>query len=116
MASRYSCRARALIIGAGVSGLTTGIALQKRGIQITIVADKFLFQTTSVIAGALWEWPPAVCGFHQDPVSLARSKPWARRSYEVFDTLAENPATGVKMRTSLFFFRQRIQNFPAERS
>src|ERR1041385_8636846 len=114
MDSRYPRQPRALIIGAGVSGLTTGIMLQRRGIQITIVADKFTSQTTSVIAGALWEWPPAVCGFHQNPLSLARSKPWARRSYQVFDTLAANPDTGVQMCTSLFFFPQRVCDYPAE--
>jgi D-amino-acid oxidase len=107
-------RPKVLIVGAGVSGLTSAVALARRGIKATIVADKLLSKTTSVIAGALWEWPPAVCGFHQNPVSLTRSKTWARHSYEVFDALSANPETGVDMRTSLFFFRRRVEDCPAD--
>jgi hypothetical protein len=43
---------RALVVGAGVAG-------------VTIIADRFQSSTTSVIAGALWEWPPAVCGYYE---------------------------------------------------
>lgn len=41
------------IIGAGVSGLTTAWLLARRGIQVTIYADKFSPATTSDIAGAI---------------------------------------------------------------
>ena len=53
---------RVLVIGAGVSGLTTARCLQQRGFAATVIADRFQSATTSVVAGALWEWPPAVCG------------------------------------------------------
>ena len=102
----------ALVIGAGVSGLTTALALQNRGIRTTIVADLLPQQTTSVIAGALWEWPPAVCGFHQNIKSLQRSKAWARRSYEVFERLSARPETGVSWCSAMFFFRHRIDDSP----
>jgi D-amino-acid oxidase len=114
MAEALSQRKKVLIIGAGVVGLTTAVALAKRGIKAIIVADKLLSKTTSVIAGALWEWPPAVCGFHQNQVSLTRSKAWARHSYEVFDMLSANPQTGVRMLTSLFFFLHRVEDCPAD--
>ena len=43
-------------------------------------------QITSVVAGALWEWPPAVCGYHRDVESRsARSKAWCRASLQIFD-------------------------------
>ena len=62
---------RVLVIGAGVSGLTSALCLRRRGFEVTVVADRFAPLVTSVVAGALWEWPPAVCGYHQDQVSLA---------------------------------------------
>jgi D-amino-acid oxidase len=101
---------RALVIGAGVSGLTTALCLNRRGIQVTIIAEKFRSQTTSVIAGALWEWPPAVCGFHQNTASLRRSKAWARYSYSVFMRLSRQSETGVIMRKALFYFRKPVKS------
>jgi D-amino-acid oxidase len=99
---------RALVVGAGISGLTTALCLRRRNVEVTIVADKFLSQTTTVIAGALWEWPPAVCGFHQNLHSLKRSKSWARHSYDVFAKFCAQAETGVSMRKSLFFFRSPV--------
>jgi D-amino-acid oxidase len=101
---------RALVIGAGISGLTTALCLHRRNVQVTIVAEKLLSETTSVIAGALWEWPPAVCGFHQNIHSLKRSKSWAWRSYDVFSKLCAQPETSVTMRKSLFFFRSPVDS------
>ena len=57
---------RVLVIGAGVTGLTTSLCLRGRGFDVTIVAEKFAPDIVSVVAGALWEWPPAVCGHHVD--------------------------------------------------
>jgi D-amino-acid oxidase len=65
-----------LVVGAGVSGLTTALCLARRGFQVTVVADQVSPGITSNVAGALWEWPPAVCGRHHDEVLLAPSKAW----------------------------------------
>jgi D-amino-acid oxidase len=100
---------QALVIGAGVSGLTTALCLHRRGIRVTIAAEHFLSQTTSVVAGALWEWPPAVCGFHQNTASIRRSKAWARYSYGVFVRLSRQSGTGVSMRKALFYFRNPVK-------
>jgi D-amino-acid oxidase len=43
-----------LVIGAGVSGLTTAICLAEAGVGVTVAADMPPQQTTSVAAGALW--------------------------------------------------------------
>ena len=94
-----------LVVGAGVSGLTTALCLRREGMEVTIVAEKFAPHITSVVAGALWEWPPAVCGYHQNHVSLTRSKGWSKTSYDIFAELARNSETGVFMRTATFYLR-----------
>lgn len=101
---------KALIIGAGVSGLTTALCLHRQGIQSTIVAEKFAPEITSVVAGALWEWPPAVCGYHQDQAALERAKHWSMVSYRKFEKLSLAPETGVYLRPSGFYFRNRVED------
>lgn len=99
-----------LVIGAGVAGLTTALCLAEKHFRVTVVADRFAPQLTSVVAGALWEWPPAVCGYHHDQLSLSRSKEWCMTSYDKFFQLALNPATGVHIRPVLFFFRKEVHS------
>ena len=76
------------------SGLTGAICLRRNGFEVTVVADRFAPRVTSVVAGALWEWPPAVCGQHNDLVSLSRSKQWCETGYEIFGDLAPQPEDG----------------------
>lgn len=95
---------RVLVVGAGVSGLTSALTLAHAGVEVEIVAEKFQSELVSVVAGALWEWPPAVCGYHRDQTSLARSKAWAMESYEIFCDLARDASTGVFLRRSNFYF------------
>jgi D-amino-acid oxidase len=103
---------RVLVIGAGVSGLTTALTLSRAGFEVTVVAEKEASECVSVVAGALWEWPPAVCGYHHDQISLARSKAWCMQAYEIFDDLAADPATGVFMRVSNFYFTHPVEESP----
>jgi D-amino-acid oxidase len=109
-----SC-AEVLVIGAGVSGLTTALCLRQKGFGVTVVADRFAPHVTSVVAGALWEWPPAVCGRHDDRDSLARAKVWCQLSYGVFADLALDPETGVSLRPSNFYFKRPIEEDPLQR-
>jgi D-amino-acid oxidase len=106
---------RVLVIGAGVSGLSTALCLARRGFAITVLADKFAPDVTSNVAGALWEWPPAVCGHQFDAASLARSKAWCETSYAIFTELARDPATGVHVRPVTFYFNRPIQEDPRAR-
>ncbi|MGE0608351.1 MAG: FAD-dependent oxidoreductase [Pirellulales bacterium] len=103
-----------LVIGAGVSGLTTALALRRAGHRVTVVAEKFGSQLVSVVAGALWEWPPAVCGYHQDPISLNRSKQWCLASYREFRQLAADAATGVFLRQANFYFKAPLEEQPRD--
>lgn len=104
-----SDKPHALVIGAGVSGLTTALCLHERGIPSTVVAEKFSPHITSNVAGALWEWPPAVCGYHHDEISLARSKEWCMTSFRKFETLASVREAGVYVRPVTFYFRNLIE-------
>ncbi len=45
---------------------------------------------TSQIAGALWEFPPAVCGQHTDAISLNNSKRWCMVAYKIWDAIASD--------------------------
>lgn len=70
-----------LIVGGGVTGLVTAWTLLDQGYKVTIVSKAWASYTdkqrlTSQIAGALWEYPPAVCGSHTDSISLHHSKRW----------------------------------------
>jgi D-amino-acid oxidase len=61
-----------------------------------------------VVAGALWEWPPAVCGYHQDQASLDRSKEWCLVSFKRFREMSETGVPGVHFRPSNFYFTEPV--------
>lgn len=77
-----------VIIGAGVSGLTTGVALLEAGFPVRLVAED-VPGVTSLAAGAMWG-PYLV-----EP--RARVREWSLASLHTFETLADDPATGVRL-------------------
>lgn len=114
---------RVLIIGGGVIGLTQAWVLLDRGYHVTVVAKEWAsFGTeqrlTSQIAGALWEYPPAVCGQHTDAISLSHSKRWAMVAYQIWDAVAADAelsaASGVRTVNSHFFFPHAMEQNPAQ--
>ncbi len=108
---------RILIIGAGISGLTTAICLKENGFGVVIVAEKFAPDIVSNVAGALWEWPPAACGKHGTPRSLERSKVWCMTSYEKFKTLQSEygpESTGIYIRNATFYFHEVLEKLPED--
>jgi D-amino-acid oxidase len=105
---------KVLVIGAGVVGLTTALCARRAGHEVVVVADRFAPDLTSVIAGALWEWPPAVCGHHRDEDSLERGKSWCMTSYHQFHELAGDERTGVYLRPAVFYFRRPVEENPIE--
>lgn len=86
---------------------------------MTVVAKEFASpvsgkRITSEIAGALWEWPPAVCGSHVNEESLERAKVWCMDSYAKFVEMALSVGeTGVFMKQSVFYFKDKVEDIPA---
>ena len=78
-----------VVIGAGVSGLTTGTCLAEAGHTVTIRTAAPPERTTSVAAGAIWG------PVHVGPPGRALG--WARHSLDVLTKLAGEPETGVRM-------------------
>ena len=77
-----------VIVGGGVTGLTTGVALLEAGLPVHVVAAE-IPGSTSVAAGAMWG-PYLV-----EPWSKVRR--WSLVSLDVFRRLSGDPATGVRM-------------------
>lgn len=88
-----------IVIGAGISGLTTALTLQRGGRSVTVVTADLPSRTVSMIAAAVW-FPTAV-GADDRVVD------WARRSREEFERLAvDEPDAGVVLRETLHLFRE----------
>jgi len=112
---------RVLVIGSGVTGLVTSWVLLDAGSHVTILArehanfDLGKQRLASQIAGALWEYPPAVCGAHTDPISLQSSKRWCMESYHVYFALASFSKTaGVRILPSAAFFPYNVDMDPSQ--
>lgn len=81
-----------LILGAGVSGLSTGILLLKKGYPVVIWAKDLPPNTTSNKAAAVWY--PYLC-FPKDKII-----PWARATFEYIQKeIINNPKSGCIVRT-----------------
>jgi D-amino-acid oxidase len=79
-----------VVVGAGVSGLTSAICLAEAGWPVRVWATAMPQQTTSVVAGAVWA-PP------RPAERAAETLAWAQHSLGVFRDLANDPSTGVRM-------------------
>lgn len=79
----------AIVLGCGVSGLSTAIRLLEAGFKVRIVTRDRTPNTTSDLAAAVWY--PFRCG-PQDRALL-----WSRRTFRALRGLARDATTGVTM-------------------
>ncbi len=78
---------RATIVGGGVSGLTTAVAMREAGWDAHVVARETYESTVSVVAAAVWT--ATVLEPHES------TRRWALASRARFASLSKEPATGV---------------------
>jgi D-amino-acid oxidase len=81
-----------VVVGAGVSGLTSAVLLAEAGWPVRLWAAAMPQGTTSVVAGAVWA-PPRPAD--------AKSLDWSAHSLKVFRELANDTDTGVRMAPAL---------------
>jgi len=77
----------AVVVGAGVVGLTTAVSLAEAGLSTRVVTAAAPPAATSVAAGAIWG--PVRCGPPQRCVA------WSRTALDVLSALACDPDSGV---------------------
>ncbi|MEU8708931.1 FAD-dependent oxidoreductase [Streptomyces sp. NPDC048565] len=83
-----------IVVGGGVSGLTTALLLAERGLRVRVWSRDPARATTSAVAGALW-WP-----YRIRPEALVGD--WSLETLRVYEELASAPAeTGVRMVTGV---------------
>jgi D-amino-acid oxidase len=80
---------RAVVVGAGVVGLTTAVRLREAGIEANVVARDEPLNTTSAVAAALW--------YPYRALPAQRVTAWSAQTYSALAALAEVPASGVRM-------------------
>lgn len=79
-----------VVVGGGVTGLTTAITLARDGLTVELWSADAAAGTTSAVAGGLW-WP-----YHIEPAE--RVGDWALASLAVYEALAGEPeSTGVRL-------------------
>lgn len=96
---------RILVIGAGVSGLTTGLSLLRDGHEVTIWAKDLPPHTTSNRAAAVW-YP-----YRAAPID--RVTRWGATSYRTFLRIAEEePEAGILVSTVFDLRLERADMLP----
>src|SRR5438067_2479284 len=90
-----------IVVGCGVSGLSSGIRLLERGQEVSIWARDLPPHTTSNVAPAIWH-PYRVAGEE-------RTVAWGRRGFEALAELAESaPASGVRLMEALEMYHEPV--------
>lgn len=80
---------RVVVVGAGVTGLTCAVRLLEAGHRVDVLARDLPLETTSAVAAAIW--------YPYRALPQDRVTGWAKASYDVFATLADEPGSGVRM-------------------
>src|SRR5207247_2039427 len=96
--SRRQFAMKILVLGCGVSGLTSAIRLQEAGHEVAIWARELPPHTTSNVAAAVW--------YPYMAYPRQRILGWSARSFEVFRGLSHQTGTGVTLVEALEVFRE----------
>ncbi|MEM9750404.1 MAG: FAD-dependent oxidoreductase, partial [Pseudomonadota bacterium] len=86
---------RAVVLGAGVMGLTTAMLLVRQGYQVTVYGADLPPHTTSNIAGAFWQPSTLYDEAKVDDAFMAAFRDVARASHRAFLHYVNNPYYGV---------------------
>ncbi|MFV1981665.1 MAG: FAD-dependent oxidoreductase [Rhodothermia bacterium] len=78
-----------VVLGAGVAGLTSAVALLEAGFEVSVRADRVAPDITSSVAAGLW-YPYAVSGRRVPDLAI--------RTLRRYHLLHHDPATGVRLR------------------
>jgi D-amino-acid oxidase len=80
---------RAIVVGAGVVGLTTAVRLREAGVAADVVAREEPQHTTSAVAAALW--------YPYRALPVERVTAWSAVTYSALAGLADVAGSGVRM-------------------
>jgi D-amino-acid oxidase len=80
---------RAVVVGAGVVGLTTAVRLREAGVDAHVVARDEPLHTTSAVAAALW--------YPYRALPAERVTAWSAQTYAALSGLAGVAGSGVRM-------------------
>jgi D-amino-acid oxidase len=89
---------RVVVLGGGVTGLTTALSLLRAGCRVQVVAAAPVEGSTSYLAAAIW-FPT-----HVGPPD--RVAAWGSRTFTVLADQAAGGVPGVSMRESLMLYRE----------
>jgi D-amino-acid oxidase len=91
---------QAIVLGCGVSGLSSGIRLREAGFEVTIWAKDVPPNTTSNIAAAVWH------PFRAYPIE--RVLAWGQRTLEVLYELTDVPESAVYPQECLEIYSEEV--------
>ncbi|MDO5710738.1 MAG: FAD-dependent oxidoreductase [Micrococcales bacterium] len=90
---------RAIVVGAGVIGLSCAARLLEAGHRVDVVARELPLETTSAIAAAIW--------YPYLAYPRERVEAWGLTTLAVFEQLADDPSTGVVRRHGIELLSER---------
>ncbi|MDG4771509.1 FAD-dependent oxidoreductase [Solwaraspora sp. WMMD792] len=94
----------AVVVGAGIIGLSCAVRLQQQGLRVTVVTAHPVEQTVSAVAAAVW-YPTRTDG-------TSRVLDWARRTFDELADQARQPVPGVVMRPTRMLLRAPVNDPP----
>ncbi|GIG68659.1 FAD-dependent oxidoreductase [Phytomonospora endophytica] len=97
-------RTDVVVIGAGISGLTTAVTLAETGLSVGILAERDPTRTNSAKAGA--SWGPYM-------VSDDRVLRWSKETFGVLAGIAAGAGTGVRMVPGVEAFEEQVAEPPS---